>query len=85
VYSLLDAAEYSKRCLGSRTFTRDQSEPEGFMSRKVCFREGTSKRSFSNANPPLSKGFGFTLILREGTPAETSVSALGSTERRLGC
>jgi hypothetical protein len=34
----LDAVEYSKHCLRSRAFTQNQSEPKGFMSRRVCFR-----------------------------------------------
>ena len=38
----LDAAEYSKRSIGSHAFTQDQSERKGFMSRRVCVSEGTS-------------------------------------------
>ena len=38
----LDAAEYSKRCIGSHAFTQDQGERKGFMSRRVCVSEGTS-------------------------------------------
>ncbi len=43
-----------------------------------CQEEGTSRRSFSSANLPPSKGLGVTLILREGAPPETSFRALGS-------
>jgi hypothetical protein len=40
---------------------------------------GTSRRSFSSANSPPCKSFRFVLILREGTPTETSFRVLGST------
>jgi len=38
----LDAAEYSKRCIGSHAFTQDQGERKGFMRRRVCVSAGTS-------------------------------------------
>jgi hypothetical protein len=44
----------------------------------VCQNDRTSRRSFTDANPPASKSFGFTLILREGTAPKTAFRIVGS-------
>ena len=36
------------------------------------------RRSFTDANPPARKTFGFTLILREGTAPKTAFGIVGS-------
>ena len=37
----------------------------------------TSRRSFSDANPPAGRALGFTLTLREGAAPKTAFGALG--------
>jgi hypothetical protein len=41
---------------------------------------GTSRRSFSNANPPAGKALGFTLTLREGAAHKTAFGVLGGIQ-----
>jgi hypothetical protein len=47
------AAECSERCLWGSVIAHDQVEPEAYLGRRVCLRDGTSLRSFAFPNRGL--------------------------------